>query len=332
VARPLRIEFAGALYHLASRGNERRPIYRDQADRVRFLSILADVVERFHVILHAYVLMDNHYHLLVETLEANLARAMQALNGNHAQQFNRLHRRVGHLFQGRYKAILVDHDAYLLELSRYIHLNPVRAGIVERAEHYQWSSTQAYVGLRAAPPFLTVADVLGHFGRVAHQAHRRYREFLREAEERPSSESPLNKVVAGTLLGNPDWVRLMRCRINACLASRGQGFATDGEVPAAVQLRMRPTLDQVIDAVANTLGVDRQVIHDRHSRHAARAVAIHLTCRLSGRPQKEIGEVFGVGRFAVSKATMLIERELQRDRRLRRVVHQLRTALRARPQ
>ena len=170
MARALRIEFAGAFYHVTSRGNERKPIYRDAADRLRKLAIIADIVDRFHLLLHAYVLMDNHYHLLIETLDANLARAMRALNGDYAKQFNRVHRRVGHLFQGRYKAILVDRDSYLVELSRYIHLNPVRAGIVERAEQYRWSSAQAYVGRRAAPRFLTMADLLGRFGRGERHA------------------------------------------------------------------------------------------------------------------------------------------------------------------
>jgi REP element-mobilizing transposase RayT len=133
MARPLRIEFAGALYHVTARGNERKAIYRDDADRSRFLDGVRRAVDRFHLLLHANVLMDNHYHLLVETLEANLSQAMRDLDGNYAQYFNRAHRRVGHLFQARYKAILVDRDTYLLELSRYIHLNPVRAGMVSHA-------------------------------------------------------------------------------------------------------------------------------------------------------------------------------------------------------
>src|SRR5512139_4048541 len=126
MTRPLRIEFPGALYHVTARGNERKPIYRDAEDRQRFLQRLAGVVETYKLAVHTYVLMRNHYHLLVQTRMANLARAMRQLNGVYTQDFNRRHHRAGHLFQGRYKALLVDKDAYLLELSRYIHLNPVR--------------------------------------------------------------------------------------------------------------------------------------------------------------------------------------------------------------
>ena len=126
MARPLRIEYSGAYYHVTSRGNERKAIFRDDRDRERLLELLARAVKDFHLRLHGYVLMTNHYHLLVETPRGGLSRALRYLNGVYTQAFNRRHRRVGHLFQGRYKAILVDKDAYLLELSRYIHLNPWR--------------------------------------------------------------------------------------------------------------------------------------------------------------------------------------------------------------
>ena len=165
MARPLRLEFAGALYHVTARGNERRPIYRDEQDRRRFLERLGAVAERFALRVHAYVLMRNHYHLLVETGAGNLSRAMRQLNGVYTQDFNRRHRRAGHLFQGRYKAIVVDKDAYLLELSRYIHLNPVRVGEVSKPWEFRWSSAGAFVGKSGAPEFLVVGEVLGHFGR-----------------------------------------------------------------------------------------------------------------------------------------------------------------------
>ena len=170
-----------------------------------FLRILAGIVEQFHLLLHAYVLMDNHYHLLIETLEANLSAAMHDLNGTYAQTFNRNHRRVGHLLQGRYKAPVVQHDAYLLELSRYIHLNPVRAGIVTRADHYSWSSARAYLGQCSTPAFLTVAEVLAHFGGQLPDAHRRYAVFLDDASGLQGT-SPLKSVVAQTLLGKAEWV------------------------------------------------------------------------------------------------------------------------------
>src|SRR5687767_13788050 len=136
MARPLRIEFAGALYHVTARGNARMPIFDDDADRRNFLSVLEQVLDRSGWLLHAYCLMGNHYHLMVETMQANLSAGMRQLNGVYTQRFNRRHERVGHLFQGRFKAILVERDSYLLELCRYVVLNPVRAGMVKRVQDY----------------------------------------------------------------------------------------------------------------------------------------------------------------------------------------------------
>jgi len=271
--------------------------------------------------------MSNHDHLLIETLEANLGRAMRGLNGNYATQFNRVHQRVGHLFQGRYNAILVDRDSYLVELSRYIHLNPVRAGIVARAADYQWSSAPAYVGRCAAPAFLTVADLLGHFGRTVSVAQPRYQEFLRQGERRPSSPSPLDAVVAGTLLGAPDWVHDMRCRIVAPQDAGGTDRLRD-EIPALSKLEIRPTLDEVIDAVSRALEVDRSVITNRHLRSKARRVALYLTDHLTGLGQREIGAAFGIGRFAVSKASAMIAHDLAANGDLGRLVRRLYATLR----
>ena len=146
MARPLRIEFEGALYHVTSRGDERRDIFLDDADREAFLQILGDVVRRFAWRCHAYCLMGNHYHLLIETPNANLSRGMRHLNGVYTKRFNRTHERVGHVMQGRYKSILVDKDEYLLELARYVVLNPVRAGVVRSARDWKWSSYRATAG------------------------------------------------------------------------------------------------------------------------------------------------------------------------------------------
>jgi putative transposase len=184
MARPMRIELAGAPYHVTSRGNERKPVYRDDRDRARFLERLAAVVDSHRLRLHTFALMRNHFHLLVETPEANLARAMGQLNGAYTQDFNRRYRRSSHLFQGRYKAILVERDSYLVELSRYIHLNAVRVGEVRQPWEFRWSSAAAYVGKAAVPEFLTVEAVLAHFGRRRSTARRRYAEFLAEGARR----------------------------------------------------------------------------------------------------------------------------------------------------
>lgn len=133
MARPLRVEYPGGIYHITSRGNAQQPIFLSDTDRESFLDILASIVKRFNWPCHAYCLMDNHYHLLIETPEGNLSKGMRQLNGVYTQWFNRIHRRVGHIFQGRYKAIVVEKEAHLLELCRYVVLNPLRAGIVDTA-------------------------------------------------------------------------------------------------------------------------------------------------------------------------------------------------------
>jgi putative transposase len=146
MARPLRIEFPDAVYHITSRGNGRADIYLDERDRESFLQTLGDVCRRMRWVFYASCLMTNHYHLVIETLDANLARGMRQLNGVYTQCFNRHHGHTGHVFQGRYKAILVDRDAYLLELARYVVLNPVRAGMVKSPQQWRWSSYAAMMG------------------------------------------------------------------------------------------------------------------------------------------------------------------------------------------
>ncbi len=150
MARPIRIEFEGALYHVTSRGDRREAIYEDDGDRARFLELLGEVAGGFNWVVHAYCLMSNHYHLLIETPDGNLSKGMRQLNGVFTQYSNRRHRRTGHLFQGRYKAILVDADRYLLELARLVVLNPVRAGMVADAGDWPWSSNGAMVGAQAS--------------------------------------------------------------------------------------------------------------------------------------------------------------------------------------
>jgi putative transposase len=151
MARPLRIEYPGALYHITSRGNEKKPVYKNDQDREDFLSTLHQVNKRYHWLCHAYCLMDNHFHLLIETLQGNLSLGMRQLNGVYTQKFNNRHGRVGHLFQGRYKAILIQKDSHLLEVCRYVVLNPVRARLVEEPGGWRWSSYGATAG-EATPP------------------------------------------------------------------------------------------------------------------------------------------------------------------------------------
>ena len=199
MARQLRVEFPGAVYHVTSRGNARKSIFLSDNDRYDFLNILQLVVQRYHWLCHSYCLMGNHYHFLFETPEANLSRGMRQLNGVYTQSFNRRHRRVGHLFQGRYNAQLVEHGSYLLEVARYIVLNPVRAKLVSSPADYKWSSYGSTVGNRQAEPFLTTLWILGQFASKDHTARRRYRAFVRQGvNEKPLTDEIKNGAIFGS--------------------------------------------------------------------------------------------------------------------------------------
>jgi REP element-mobilizing transposase RayT len=180
MARPLRIELAGGLYHVTSRGDRREAIYRDDADRTAWLDLFGEVCGRFNWRCHAYCQMTNHYHLVVETPEANLSKGMRELNGVYTQRTNRRHGLVGHLFQGRFKAVLVERDAYLLALARYVVLNPVRAGMVRAAEDWAWSSYRAMIGQASAPAWLERDWLLGQFGEERARAQAHYADFVRQ--------------------------------------------------------------------------------------------------------------------------------------------------------
>ncbi len=179
-------EFAGDLYHVTSRGDRREDIYLDDADRVAWLENLGSVCERFNWTCHAYCLMTNHYHVVVETVEGNLAKGMRQLNGVYTQFINRTHQRVGHVFQGRYKAILVEKDTYLLELARYVVLNPVRAGMVAQAADWPWSSYRIMIGREPAPPWLAVDGLLRAFGPTRSKARMKFIDFVRAGIGLPS--------------------------------------------------------------------------------------------------------------------------------------------------
>ena len=205
MARPLRIEYSGAIYHVTARGNERRPIFHYDSDRnlFFFLTILHRVTERFHWLCHAYCLMDNHYHLVVETPEGNLSAGMRQLNGVYTQAYNRIHGRVGHVFQGRYKAILVQKENHLIEVCRYVVLNPVRAKTANSPEDWKWSSYCATAGIENPHACLVVEWVLEQFDENRQEAEKKYREFV---QARIHEGSIWEKVRGQAILGNEEFI------------------------------------------------------------------------------------------------------------------------------
>lgn len=232
MAGPLRLELAGGLYHITARGDGREAIYLDDADRIDWLALLGEVCTRFQWRCLAYCLMTNHYHILVETPEPNLARGMRQLNGIYTQRFNRRHVRVGHVFQGRYKAILVERDSHLLELARYVVLNPVRAGMVARAEDWPWSSYRACVHLAPSPPWLDCRALLAQFSGDEAHAISRYATFVLEGIGQPS---PWGELRGQIYLGSEDFVRRMQRQIDATAVA-------ETEIPRP-QRRAPPSLE-----------------------------------------------------------------------------------------
>lgn len=282
MSRPLRIEYPGAVYHLTSRGNAGQDIFLDDADCEMFLTVLASVVERSAWCVHAYCLMGNHYHLLAETPQPNLSRGMMRLNGVYTQRFNRRHDRAGHIFQGRFKAILVERDSYLLELARYIVLNPVRAGITGTPGAWRWSSYGATAGEHVAPPWLRVGWILDQFGGGGALARRRYREFVIAGLNQPP---PWCELRGQALLGTESFVQALAPRL---------AEAQDApETPRQQRLADRPALARLLPASNGENRSQRDAaIRDAHIRYAytlaeiARHMGLHYATvsRIANRP------------------------------------------------
>jgi len=255
MARPLRIEYPGAVYHITTRGNAQNNIFRDDQDRENFLDILNETVKRHNWLCHAYCLMNNHYHLLIETPEANLSLGMRQINGVYTQRYNKRHKQVGHVFQGRYKAILVDKENYLLELCRYVVLNPVRAGLVELPEHWQWGSYLPTAGFTEVPEFLTVDWILGMFGTNRQDAQRHYREFVRVGL---SKKSPWDNLDGQVLLGSKNFVEQLKD-----LLQEKEGIK---EIPRHQRFASRPTLEEIF-AACLTKYIRNERIYEAHVKH-----------------------------------------------------------------
>jgi putative transposase len=250
MARALRIEFENALYHVTSRGNERRPIFRTDRDRTTFLRLLGEAAARFGWSVTAYVLMTNHFHLVIQTPQPNLSRGMQWLNGTYAGWFNHAHKRCGHLFQGRFHAILIEKETYFAEVLRYIVLNPVRAKMVEGPEDYRWSSYRATAGLEARPAWLDLASALQMFGPETAAAQTEYRSFL-EAKLR-CEERLWDRVTNAIYLGTTSWTKRMRKLVER------KPRSTDH--PTTQRAVGRPAMHEVIAAVAKVARLPRDVV------------------------------------------------------------------------
>lgn len=278
MSRPLRIQYENALYHVTSRGNGRSPIFLDDEDRCAFIEILAKVVEQYTLVIYAYCLMGNHYHLLVRTPKANLSTGMRQLNGLYAQYFNRRHEKVGHLFQGRFSAILIKDEDRLLTVARYVVLNPVRAGLTDKPEKWRWSSYRGTAGINEPPSFIDADQVLCHFSEKRKLACRQYIEFVNNGYE---EDSPLANAKGGIIARGKGVVEVTAARLMGEISR---------EVPNRERFADRPELEEIF------------ADNDRD-------IGIYYAYRKHGYKLREIGEFLGLHYSVVSKIAHKVEKK-----------------------
>ena len=301
MSRPLRLEFPGAVWHLYNRGVNRQDIFFDDRDRNLFLNILERTIQRFGWLVHAWVQMTNHYHLLVETPQANLSAGMHDLDGDFAQAINRRHGRVGHLFQSRFRDALVEKESHLLELIRYVVLNPVRAGMVDSAGDWAWSSYHATAGLAPPAGWLEVKWTLAQFDPWdTLEAHRLYREFV--AEGAGLTRNPWEDLRCGLYLGSIAFGERLRALVGA--------RCSEPEYSKARRHPDRPTLDELQRALCAVCLVTPQQLQQSR-REPARALLACLARDHAGTPLRELTGILGVKYAGVSKLVMAGRRVLE---------------------
>ena len=278
MARPLRLELAGGLYHVTSRGDRREHIYDNDGDREQWLENLGNVCDRYNWRCHAYCLMDNHYHIVIETAEANLSKGMRQLNGVYTQYYNRKHGRVGHVFQGRYKGILVERDEYLLELARYVVLNPIRANMVKNIIDWKWSSYHAMIDKAPVQHWLEIGWIFGQFSKQRKTAIVRYVNFVREGVGLPSIWSHLqNQIFLGS-----------------------EAFVNENQK----QIHKKETLDDVPRLQKRELPKSLEYYENKYSNQRKAIVKAYLS---GGYTLKEIGIYFGKHYSTISRVVKFNE-------------------------
>ncbi len=317
MARPLRVEYPGAVYHVMARAHERASLFRDDTDREKFLALLAAAARQEAWEVHAYCLMGNHYHLLVEIPRGELSHGMHSLNARYSQWFNWRHGRRGHVLEGRFKSVLVQKEGHLLELVRYVVLNPVRAGLAARVGDWRWSSYLATAGRQAAPEWLAVDWTLSQFARSRSQAREAYRRFVAEGK---GSGKDIEKLLARPYLGDGEFSK----RVEAMLEGKG--------IEDGIPLRYRSAADVDLETVRKAVAKEWHVEPEALSRSrggAEKKAAIYLARRLTRLKGREIGEAFGVKPARVSNVVTEMEagRSAALARRVERLLRRLRQSV-----
>lgn len=300
MARPLRIEYSGAFYYVTAKGNEQKAVFKSQKDREKFLDYLATASSRYGAIIHAFCLMSNHYHLLLETPGGNLSQIMRHINGAYTTYFNIRRKRTGHLFQGRYKAVLVEAETFAPELTRFIHLNPVQERMTVCPEAYPWSSYRCYIGQATTPDWLRTGFILDSFAPDREQAQQKYQQFVEDLLP-TEYENPLKGTVASTLLGSAIFITEVTERH---LEKR----RADSNLPALKKLVGGPSLDAIISGVERAVGPDADL---------TKKLSIYCCHRYSGAKLREIGERFNMSDSSVCQVSRRIMLRAKQDERVR---------------
>jgi putative transposase len=319
MSRPLRIQYPDAWYHVMNRGRRHEVIFPEGEDFQRFVELLQEGSAMWNVRVAAFCLMPNHYHLLVQTPDANLSRFMRHTDGIYTQRFNRSHDSDGSLFRGRYKAILVDADTYLLDLVKYIHRNPLRAGLVSRLDRYPWSSHKAYLSRSATWEWVYKEPVISMLGRAGGDSVKAYRAFMAQ-DESDELMAALSKRNVPSLLGSQEFVEWVKASF--------RNLRSHPEVPASRLLA--PRLKAIQSAVCKGYGIDRNELLSsrRGMSNDARNIAIYLARRLSGQSLAAIGNAFGLENYSsVSSVVSRMKQRIADDRRLRRKVEKIERSL-----
>lgn len=317
MARPLRIQYPGAAYHITCRGNDRKDIFKDNIDRKKLLEILVHSLMVYKVKLFSYVLMDNHFHLLVETPLGNLSEFMRQFNITYTGYYNRRHKRIGHLYQGRYKSILVDKEAYLSVLSRYIHLNPVKVrGMlklpieerIKKLTRYPWSSLQGYLNGNRRLSFIDYGMVLSEYGGDTEMARKKYKDLL--YAELSKDIDIKDKIIGQSLIGRSEFIKWVKEKfIDKDISN---------EIPALKKIHCYNSVEGIMVAIKEVIGKSLDDLKEDKGVH--RQIAMDLLYRYGGLKGEEIGKIFGVGYTSVSQERRRLAKKMQRDRKLRELI------------
>ncbi len=317
MTRPLRVEYPGAFYHVMHRGNYGSAIFKSTRDREKLFEYFAKAVERYKLKIHTYCLMTNHYHLLIETPVPNLSKAIKWINGSYAMYFNRKRELSGHLFQGRYKALLIDADEYLKHLSRYIHLNPVRAAMVESPKDYPWSSYPYFSGYKKSPEWLETQWMLSLFGSNLKKSKYAYRKFVEDVRSE-NLENPSKDMIAGFILGNADFVNWVKK--NFLKGDKGLR-----EKPQLRELGTGPLPEDIVQFTSRDFTCDRdRIIQKGGKRNIARDVAIYLSRKMTAESGIELGRFFGgISGAGITVRYKYISKKIEKDRSLQRRIKRI---------